>query len=213
MIIFGTRGVTYAKERGNFFCPGCAGNQSYQWKRVRSFFTLYFIPLIPLNVVAEYIECSGCGGTYRKDILSHDPAAESEQAQAEYHQAIQRVMVHMMLADGKIESSEVETIRNVYTKLANTELSPAQIHQQIKEIKEIEAAGDGVLDELQAMGPYLNEHGREMVLKAAIMVADADGTIQHEEQELLTKIAEAIGMSPAHFRGILAEMKEGQLSS
>jgi uncharacterized tellurite resistance protein B-like protein len=80
-------------------------------------------------------------------------------------------MMHMMLADGNIEDSEVETIRGVYTQLANTELSAAQVQQQIKEI---EAAGDGVLDDLQA--------------------------------------TEAIGMSAAHVRGVLAEIKEGQPS-
>ena len=65
MIIFGTRGITYRKDGGRFFCPECDGEQPYDRKRVRRFFTLYFIPLIPLNLLAEYIECPRCGGTYR----------------------------------------------------------------------------------------------------------------------------------------------------
>jgi hypothetical protein len=51
MIIFGTRGITYTKDRGTFFCPGCSSEQPYEWKRVRRVFTLYFILVIPLNVV------------------------------------------------------------------------------------------------------------------------------------------------------------------
>ena len=50
MIIFGTRGVTWNGESGEFVCPGCGGTtQQYTRKTIRRFFTLYFIPLIPLD--------------------------------------------------------------------------------------------------------------------------------------------------------------------
>ena len=96
MIIFGTRGITYRKDGGRFFCPECDGEQPYDRKRVRRFFTLYFIPLIPLNLLAEYIECPRCGGTYREDILSCDPRAAKEKVDAEFHRAVRRVMIGMM---------------------------------------------------------------------------------------------------------------------
>lgn len=66
MIIFGTRGITTTPEKGDFHCPSCDATQKYGLKRVRRFFTLYFIPLIPLNKLGEYVECVTCKDTYKR---------------------------------------------------------------------------------------------------------------------------------------------------
>ncbi len=50
MIIFGTRGITYSKGNGEFFCPTCADKKPYKHKRVRRFFDLYFVPIVPLDL-------------------------------------------------------------------------------------------------------------------------------------------------------------------
>src|SRR5258708_6295186 len=73
MIIFGTRGVTWNGESGEFVCPGCGGTtQQYTRKTIRRFFTLYFIPLIPLDKLGEYIECQHCRNTYNEQVLSYN---------------------------------------------------------------------------------------------------------------------------------------------
>lgn len=63
MIIWGWRSVTSTASRGEFYCPQCQGYMAYAEKSVRRFFTLYFIPLIPLNSLGEYIECESCKET------------------------------------------------------------------------------------------------------------------------------------------------------
>ena len=116
-IIFGMRGVTYSADKGDFSCPICGGQQPYNHKRVRRFFTLYFIPVIPLDMLGEYVECGGCAGTFKPDVLSYDAAAEDTVFEASFHQAIKRVMVLMMLADGVIEMSEIQSIQQIWKKL------------------------------------------------------------------------------------------------
>jgi zinc-ribbon family len=69
LIIFGRKSVTGSKGRGQFPCPTCQSIQSYDHKRVRRFFTLYFIPLIPLGTIGEYIECDRCKGTFKPTVL------------------------------------------------------------------------------------------------------------------------------------------------
>jgi hypothetical protein len=69
-IIFGFRGITYSKERGTFDCPYCREQTSYVRKRIRRFFTLFFIPLIPLDLLLEYVECQRCCHTCRPEVLS-----------------------------------------------------------------------------------------------------------------------------------------------
>ena len=69
-IIWGTKGITTTKGSGRFGCPACVGDRGYTLKQVRRFFTLYFIPLIPLKIVGTYVECHGCGGTFDDSVLA-----------------------------------------------------------------------------------------------------------------------------------------------
>jgi hypothetical protein len=71
LIIFGTRKVVSSKQQGMFWCPRCASSQPFDHKRTRRFFTLYFIPLIPLDTVAEYVECQACRYTFEPSVLQY----------------------------------------------------------------------------------------------------------------------------------------------
>ena len=202
MIIFGTRGVTYSHGDGQFHCPSC-GEGAYKHKRVRRFFTLYFIPLIPLDLLGEYIECDQCAGTYQTEILSYDPSQGAAMIEAEFHTGIRKVMVLMMLADGRIDDDEVQTIQQIYSDLAGAGLPEADVR---REAAELEGASPKAC--LGPMVGSLNDHGKELIVKAAFMVAIADGEFPEEEQALLAQIGEALDMSAAHYRGVLSSLQE-----
>jgi len=70
LIIFGRRAVTSSQGGGTFHCPRCGPNMSYTNKLVRSYFTLYFIPLIPMKTLGEYVECDTCAGKYKPEVLA-----------------------------------------------------------------------------------------------------------------------------------------------
>ena len=203
LIIFGTRGVTYSTGRGEFHCPGCDVRRPYQHKRVRRFFTLYFIPIIPLDVIGEYVECQHCRATYKPNVLSYDPRAGKKLFEAEFHAAVKRVMVLMMMADGKIDPEELETIRQVFGKLSKREVGRAEVEAEVEAAK---TEGRGLRQYLTSISPNLNDPGKELVVQAAFFVAAADGTVTEEETALLTELATALEMSPAHFRGAIDEV-------
>jgi hypothetical protein len=69
LIIFGRKSVTSSTARGSFMCPACQSQQAYDHKLVRKFFTLYFLPIIPLGTLGEYVECGGCKGTFKPTVL------------------------------------------------------------------------------------------------------------------------------------------------
>jgi uncharacterized Zn-finger protein len=69
MIIFGWRNRRITKGKGEFFCPYCKTTRPYKHQIIRRFFTLYFIPLIPLNTLGEAVECEGCGKLYNMEVL------------------------------------------------------------------------------------------------------------------------------------------------
>ena len=126
----------------------------------------------------------------------------AEDVATEFAQAIKLAMFKMMLADGDIDDEELATIAAVYQQLTGAEISEEAIRA------EAVVAESGVRDLLVALGelsPHLNDQGKEMVVKAAIMVAVADGRVTDEERLLVTEIATAVGMSESQLSGTLAE--------
>ena len=205
MIIFGTRGVTSTSDSGRFYCPQCQHETDYKHQRVRKFFTLYFIPMIPLSLEGEYIECAECAGTFKLGVLDIDPQAGGAEFEAEFHKAVKRVMVEMMLADGTVEEQEVEVIRNIYGQLVGSELSEDDVRS---EIVEAETRARDVTEFLEGLSAHLNDQGKELVVRAAFMVAAADNEFQDEEKALIGSIGQALQMTPAHLNGVIASMMQ-----
>lgn len=203
MIIFGTRGVTYSKGNSDFHCPTCSAQEAYKHKRIRRFFTLYFIPVIPLDMVGEYVECQKCKGTYKLDVLDFDPSEADAAFKAEFHSVMLRVMVMMMLADGVIDEEEISAIIEVHQQLTNQLLTEQEIRA---EAAQAQTDGSGIDVYLASIAGNLNDMGKEMVVRSAFMVASADGEFQIEEQQLISEIGSALGMTPAHFNGVLSEL-------
>lgn len=205
-LIFGTRGVTSLTDRGEFTCPHCRGRRSYVRKQVRRFFTLFFIPLVPLDLVGEYVECSGCSGTYKPEVLSLGTPEHDERVMAEFQVAVRDVMIGMMWADGQATDDEVSTIARIYSQLTGSTITSEAIRTQAR--RRLVGNSDPVAI-ARRQAPMLNPQGKELVIQAAWMVAVADGTLTKDEEKLLTDLGSALEMSRAHLRGVLMSMAEG----
>jgi len=60
MIIWGSKGREVVEREGDFFCPECRKECSYQLKRLGKHFTLYFIPLFQTKELGRFVECKQC---------------------------------------------------------------------------------------------------------------------------------------------------------
>ena len=69
MIIFGFRARHKKIAEGEFFCPKCQASRRYVHKRAVRSFTLYFIPIFPVQHLGEFIECQTCSATFEMAVL------------------------------------------------------------------------------------------------------------------------------------------------
>ncbi|SFW25329.1 TerB family tellurite resistance protein [Cellulophaga fucicola] len=205
MIIFGTRGVRSTKATGNFNCPQCELNREYRHRKVTQFFTLYFIPLIPLGSKGEYVECNHCKGTFITRVLDGVKTTDKKAFMAMYEQAIRHVMVKMMLADGVIDENEKIAVLHIINKYGHNDMSSFQLEDYIKQVQ---TDGKDISTYLKHVGPSLNDHGKELLIKSALDVAYSDGHFDDTEKELLFKMGEIMEMSSAHIKGLMAEALE-----
>lgn len=203
MIIFGTRGVKSTLNQGQFNCPQCESTRAYKHKKVTRFFTLYFIPLIPLGRLGEFVECQACKGTFIPNVLNYNKNQQSNSFLAEYEKAMKHCMVLIMLADGEIDENEMVTVQKIINKFGHNDIS---LDQLSKYVEEVQQKPEDISTYLRKVTPALNEHGKEMIIKCAISVAAADGNIDDSEINLINEMAKVMEMSSSHLKGILSEM-------
>ena len=75
LIIYGTKGRETVVKSGRFYCPSCGPDIRYQLKEVRRYFTLYFIPLIPLDRIEDDVLVTANGADVLSKALVKEPDA------------------------------------------------------------------------------------------------------------------------------------------
>ena len=123
MIIYGTRGLTSIAGTGQFHCPRCGPRRQFNRMAVRRWFTLYFIPVIPLWSSGEYIECAACAGTFGPEAMSYDPAAERR----EMLEDLKRVLILASIAEGRPTPGRLDAVRYQFEQLGGYHVTDEQI--------------------------------------------------------------------------------------
>jgi uncharacterized tellurite resistance protein B-like protein len=214
MIIFGTRGIRMKGGSGTFHCPQCAGARQYTERRMRRFFTLYFIPIIPLDLIGEYIECNYCHGMFRQEVLQYDPRADEQKVNRQVTTFLKRALMSVLVADGNPSpaprQAALDGMRSVAGD-ANLTLADldAMVDAALK--RTINAVGD-----LESIADSLDYAAREALIRACVTIAQADGTMSSAEEKQIRALAKAAQITEAHLAGIIAtapRMTVAQISS
>lgn len=70
--IFGIGPKTIKTNKGQFLCPVCKSNSAYEVKQQRNYFSLFFIPLIPLSKAKQgQVVCLDCGTHMPTSVLQN----------------------------------------------------------------------------------------------------------------------------------------------
>ena len=135
MILIGEMNITYTKAIGEFYCPACERENPCQHKRVRRFLTIYFVPLIPLDLVSEHVRCLVCRQNHPLKSMELQKEDYERELRTQFAADVKRMMVLTMLADGVIEEEELETIQSFYWRLCEEALSEEQILHEAEQAK------------------------------------------------------------------------------
>jgi hypothetical protein len=128
MIIWGTTNLKSTVGTGIFNCPQCQSEAPYTLKKATQFFTLYFIPLIPLGSQGQFVECNQCKGTFTEEILNYDPEEEERATQA----AVFRILVAFMVKFHKTGEHHVAACQRAYSRLLDTEVPTEIVERELE---------------------------------------------------------------------------------
>lgn len=202
LFVFGTAGSTSSINTGEFFCPECDDYKKYDHKKVQKKISLFFVPLIPIEDLGDYVECQDCKSTYKKSVLDHDPKAEEEKIRSLYYFGTLDIMISIARADGVLLPEEIKEIRNTFESIIGSEVSEEFVNEKLEESKETNYSPVQVATALAA---HLNDVGKERVLRGAIAISKADGVIQNEELVMLHDISKALLLPKTYANGIFGE--------
>ncbi|WP_372368139.1 DUF1570 domain-containing protein [Candidatus Uabimicrobium sp. HlEnr_7] len=103
MIIYGTKCIEKTIKKGLFLCPTCCKDQKYSLVGVHKYFTLYFIPIIPLGKISSHVKCGHCCVTFDRKVLRSSRI--KEKSKSEISQDLQTERTHFICHHCNLESS------------------------------------------------------------------------------------------------------------
>jgi zinc-ribbon family len=195
VIIFGLRVFYRTIAQGTFYCRRCGGDRQYRHRSGRRWFTLFFIPVIPLNSVGEHVQCATCRTRYVPDVLGLPTTAQMQAALP----AGMRAAVSAMLRSGD-PSSPVSRQRAIEAVIG----SGVPDYDETMLDADLVRPSEAIRPALNKVGAQLTIQAREWYLAEVIRIALADGTLSESERHAALAIGMDLGMTQAQVIGVVA---------
>ncbi|MCB0986419.1 MAG: zinc-ribbon domain-containing protein [Acidimicrobiales bacterium] len=197
LLVFGftVRFTTLAQLQ--FFCPRCGGDRTGARRAARRWFTLFWIPLIPMKRLGEIVECETCKTRFDSSVADQPTTADLA---AVLDDAV-RVLTAMIVRTGNITS-------------------PALRSAAVTEVARVMAGyDDSVLTgDIVALDPALAERyvtpladglevaGKERLVSSLVRVALSDDTVTADQRRVIEHVGRGLGLTPAHVTGIVTSV-------
>lgn len=200
MIVWGTYVTKKILESGQFYCPGCKQHRGYNLRRPKKWGHLYWIPIIPMEELARYVECTSCNKAWTEAALQYDPIREEGERNEKLSTMVAQVMALMAGESGQ-NMRLADTISATTRDLIAVEMKPEAVLAAVTAARD----PDTVLSNATTQAAYLTDRGKEIVLRAAISVAPAQ-PLDDRGRAMALEIGQCFKMMPAHVNGVLAEV-------
>lgn len=203
LLIWGMRVLRAVLGTGEFHCPQCGGDTTYQRIQPRQWFTLFFIPVIPLKRFDTHVECTRCGTAYLEEVLSAPTTRLFEYQVGLAH----RAAVTHLLAGSSAPSAQTA---GAAVSLLSSCAGVARTYDAGELAKDVAsfASADVAIDYVRPLALTMTLEGREEFLRR-IMTFAAQMEPVSDRSETFERYANALGLSPAHAAGIAATLSTG----
>ena len=187
LLIFGLTVRARPMEAGRFHCPNEGGDRTYTMLELRRWFTLFFIPLIPLKLLGDVVECDSCRRQFDRSTLRMPTSATMEH---KIEVAARSVLGAVAAAAPAVEKAAVRELDSFLG-------APAYCAHDLAQTPRFKPTHK--LPKRSALDPA----GREGLLMATARGGMVDDEIDPSLRAILTEAGAALGMTPAHIEGVM----------
>jgi len=194
LLIFGLSVFFRTVDEGTFHCPRCGGDRAYRRRAGRRYFSLFFLPVIPLNSVGEIVECRTCRTRFEPGVLRSPTARQLAAAlPAGMRAAAALVLLAGDAAHPGARARAADAVLGYGERAYGDDELDADLRRPQPALEQ----------QVAAAGAQLATEAREWFLAQAARVALADGPITDPERQALHRVADLLGMSRAHALGVI----------
>ncbi|MBX3312783.1 MAG: zinc ribbon domain-containing protein [Actinobacteria bacterium] len=199
LLIFGFKIRTKLLGTVAFFCPRCGGDRTAKRLVARRWFTLFFIPVIPLKEVGEVVECSTCGTTFAPTVLQHATTASLHEMLANAGYALTLMVVRT--ADAPCPATRAAAVRDLQAHLGG--------YDEARLDRELAGVDPGLAEDyVRPLADGLEVAGKERLVADLYRTATADRPLNPAQRDLFERIGRGLGLTPAHLTGIEASASQ-----
>lgn len=197
LLIFGVRIRFRTIGTVAFFCPRCGGDRQGDRRTARRWFTLFWLPVVPLDQVGEVVECSTCHTRFEPAVAE----APTTAALSEILGNAVRVLAAMVVrtgdaADPALRAAAVANVRLVDSGYEDATLAADAV-----------AVDPAVAESYVApLGEGLQVSGKERFLGDLVRIALAGGTITPDQRRVIDLAGRGLDLTPAHITGIVTSV-------
>lgn len=184
-------------------------------KLYRRWFTLFFIPVIPLDELDRFYECDSCKSAYNenvKSLLTQSAESQKEQqseAKKLFGIAVIASMMHMAMIDDDYAKEEEREINDMIDHFPENKEELQALAEKIR----VEGNKDNqVFNILNSARNQLSSEALLNILAQAGVVLLADGKIEKEEEDLMKDYLVACGLPKDMYRTIIDKLQTQQLA-
>jgi hypothetical protein len=203
-VIIGTTGITYTIDQGAFRCPVCSDVRPYARRRVKRSFSLFFIPILPLDDVADYVECRDCEQRFDPGVLTTHSVEGQDGVVRDVLRAACAAFAHIASPNAVLDAEPAaecaRRIHQLFGGQGNLEALEIQLRR-------VEHDYPSLREALRAADVAMAHGGKEMFLRVALGVAMdlQGGPLVPASREALKEVGELIGMPMEEVQGLLHE--------
>lgn len=179
--------VSLPLDGGVFDCPHCQARRRYVRRREEAYVSVCWVPIVPVGEGADYVECLACGGAFGEQTLRPRKMAAAE----EFAERIVRLLVLVMIRDGKAAPAEIAAILKFGSATLGHELHEADVWSDIRAAQVLQAEA---LCYAQHLRGLLAPRQRELALDAAAFVLAAGETHSPRDDAYLRELAARLGV-------------------
>ncbi|MEX0941987.1 MAG: hypothetical protein WD002_05515 [Pseudomonadales bacterium] len=181
LFVFGEKVHGAEVDAGQRDCGVCGRTTSFRRVIETNYFCIFGLRLLPIERVADYLECSQCGNAFTdaSDIPAHLPI-------------VQRGITYLLLGYGMHEHRDVA--QDIGKKVTGFEFTAEELTGLIRSM---DAGDEEFFESLRRSAATMNIRGKEQVIAAAFLMTHASCEIQYEDRLRINLMGNALGLSLA----------------
>lgn len=204
MILIGTMEWASTRMRGVFVCPNCETTEKFRLRTSRPFLTLYFIPVLPIGGLQEFVQCNQCKNSFEPVVLANHmmpgnaAAPEPEEAIASSFEAdLLKVLALMMVEDGNVTENEIRVARRLFENMTEQNLSREDLGRACSQVRLHRL---NTMSFLATAGPRSSHEQKLLLVQAMFGVAGADGEISPNRMASLLQAQKVLAVEEREFQ-------------